>query len=293
MLELAAERAWGAHPYFMPVEHTAFARKTLGDGPLLAPEQGFLLNTDPAEARATARAHMGYYLALDNYRNNLLRLGFPRRMSRATAATASSTRSSPGATSTSVDRSGEGASRRGRRPRLRPGARPGPARGTAKGRPESHGAVGPCFRRALPGKVDWLVIEQGGGHESRHEWHRADCRPCRCRYLDVRERATAEEVDLTGYSVEATDGKIGKVDEATYETGGSYLIVDTGPWIFGNKTVILPAGIVERVDEKTETVFVNRPKEEIANAPEYDEERGHREQEYRQRVGTYYGGQSD
>src|SRR5260221_5456312 len=67
MLELAAERAWGAHPYFTSVEHTAFARKTLGDGPLLAPEQGFLLNTDPPQARATARAHMGYYLALDNY----------------------------------------------------------------------------------------------------------------------------------------------------------------------------------------------------------------------------------
>jgi probable F420-dependent oxidoreductase len=76
MLELAAERAWGAHPYFTPVEHTAFARKTLADGPLLAPEQGFLLNSDPAEARAAARAPMGYYLALDNYRNNLLRLGF-------------------------------------------------------------------------------------------------------------------------------------------------------------------------------------------------------------------------
>jgi probable F420-dependent oxidoreductase len=76
MLELAAERASGAHPYFTPVEHTAFARETLGDGPLLAPEQGFLLNSDPAEARAAARAHMGYYLELDNYRNNLLRLGF-------------------------------------------------------------------------------------------------------------------------------------------------------------------------------------------------------------------------
>jgi PRC-barrel domain len=100
-------------------------------------------------------------------------------------------------------------------------------------------------------------------------------------------------VDLTGYSVEATDGKIGKVDDATFEVGGSYLIVDAGPWIFGNKKVILPAGIVERVDEKTETVFVNRPKEEIANAPEYDEERGHREQEYRQRLGSYYGGLRD
>jgi hypothetical protein len=100
-------------------------------------------------------------------------------------------------------------------------------------------------------------------------------------------------VDLTGYSVEAPDGKIGKVDDATSEVGGSYLIVDAGPWIFGNKKVILPAGIVERVDEKTETVFVNRPKEEIANAPEYDEERGHREQEYRQRLGSYYGGLRD
>jgi hypothetical protein len=100
-------------------------------------------------------------------------------------------------------------------------------------------------------------------------------------------------VDLTGYSVEATDGKIGKVDDATFEVGGSYLIVDAGPWIFGNKKVILPAGIVERVDEKIETVFVNRPKEEIANAPEYDEERGHREQEYRQRLGSYYGGLRD
>jgi probable F420-dependent oxidoreductase len=76
MLELAAEQASGAHPYFTPVEHTAFARKTLGEGPLLAPEQGFLLNSDPVEARAVARGHMGYYLALDNYRNNLLRLGF-------------------------------------------------------------------------------------------------------------------------------------------------------------------------------------------------------------------------
>ena len=102
----------------------------------------------------------------------------------------------------------------------------------------------------------------------------------------------ASIADLTGYSVEATDGKIGKVDEATYEVGGSYLIVDTGPWIFGNRTVILPAGIVERADEKTETVFVNRPKEEIANAPEYDDERGHHEAAYRERLGSYYRSQS-
>jgi probable F420-dependent oxidoreductase len=76
MLELAAGRTWGAHPYFVPVEHTAFARRTLGNEPLLAPEQGFLICTDAREARAAARVHTAHYLALDHYRNNLLRLGF-------------------------------------------------------------------------------------------------------------------------------------------------------------------------------------------------------------------------
>jgi len=76
MLELAAKRTRGAHPYFTPPEHTAMAREVMGEGPLLAPEQAFVLETDPATARAKAREHMGYYLALDNYRRNLLRLGF-------------------------------------------------------------------------------------------------------------------------------------------------------------------------------------------------------------------------
>ena len=76
MLELSAERSGGAHPYFVPVEHTASARETLGAGPLLAPEQAFLLETDSEAARAMAREHMAYYLRLDNYRRNLLRLGY-------------------------------------------------------------------------------------------------------------------------------------------------------------------------------------------------------------------------
>ncbi len=76
MLALAAERTRGAHPYFTPPEHTAMAREVMGEGPLLAPEQAFVLETDPAAARATAREHMAYYLRLDNYRRNLHRLGF-------------------------------------------------------------------------------------------------------------------------------------------------------------------------------------------------------------------------
>lgn len=76
MLRLAAERTAGAHPYFVPVEHTAFAREQMGTDTLLAPEQAVALTDDPAEARGIARAHARYYLARDNYRNNLLRLGW-------------------------------------------------------------------------------------------------------------------------------------------------------------------------------------------------------------------------
>ncbi len=76
MLKLAAERAAGSHPYFVPPEHTAFARKIMGQGPLLAPEQAVVLETDPTKAREVARAHMATYLGLPNYVNNLKRLGF-------------------------------------------------------------------------------------------------------------------------------------------------------------------------------------------------------------------------
>jgi len=76
MLRLSAERSLGAHPYFVPVEHTVLARKELGAGPLLAVEQAAVLASDPTTARATARKHMKRYLALDNYANNLRRIGW-------------------------------------------------------------------------------------------------------------------------------------------------------------------------------------------------------------------------
>src|SRR5581483_8974251 len=76
MLRLAAERTLGAHPYFVPVEHTTLARKELGPDALLAVEQAVVLATDPAVARSAARRHMKRYLALDNYANNLRRLGW-------------------------------------------------------------------------------------------------------------------------------------------------------------------------------------------------------------------------
>jgi hypothetical protein len=93
--------------------------------------------------------------------------------------------------------------------------------------------------------------------------------------------------DLTGFSVEALDGGIGKVDEATNDITGSYIVVDTGPWIFGKK-VLLPAGVIRDVDLDTETVYVNRTKEQIKNAPEFDKDT-YRDDTYRSQLGTYYG----
>ena len=97
--------------------------------------------------------------------------------------------------------------------------------------------------------------------------------------------------NLAGFSVEAADGGIGKIDEATYETSQSYLVVDTGPWILGKK-VLLPAGVIDRVDLDTETVYVNRTKDEIKNAPEFDESH-HKDEAYRAELGGYYGSPSD
>jgi probable F420-dependent oxidoreductase len=76
MLELAGARAAGAHPYFVPVEHTARARATLGPGPLLAPEVTVVLETDAGKARQLARTFTEGYLGLPNYRDNLRTLGF-------------------------------------------------------------------------------------------------------------------------------------------------------------------------------------------------------------------------
>jgi probable F420-dependent oxidoreductase len=66
MLRLAAERTAGAHPYFVPPEHTARAREIMGKGPLLAPEQAVVLEKDPTAARAVARNHNWLYVGLPN-----------------------------------------------------------------------------------------------------------------------------------------------------------------------------------------------------------------------------------
>lgn len=76
MLELARDRTDGAHPYLVTPEHTARAREVLGTGPILAPEQAVIVETDPARARAAGRRHLAFYLTLPNYVNNFRAMGF-------------------------------------------------------------------------------------------------------------------------------------------------------------------------------------------------------------------------
>ncbi|MBM7494498.1 putative F420-dependent oxidoreductase [Micromonospora luteifusca] len=76
MLELARDRSAGAHPYFVPAEHTAEARAAIGPDRLLATEVAVVLDANATTARATARQYASGYLALPNYTNNLRRFGW-------------------------------------------------------------------------------------------------------------------------------------------------------------------------------------------------------------------------
>ncbi|HEX5040933.1 MAG TPA: PRC-barrel domain containing protein [Candidatus Limnocylindria bacterium] len=93
-------------------------------------------------------------------------------------------------------------------------------------------------------------------------------------------------MNLAGFSVEATDGEVGTVDDDAYQIGTDALLVNTGPWIFG-KGVLLPAGLISRIDEMDRKIFVNLTKDQIKNAPEVDETNW-RDQGYRDRLGGYY-----
>jgi hypothetical protein len=94
-------------------------------------------------------------------------------------------------------------------------------------------------------------------------------------------------IDLTGFAVEAEDGHIGKVDEATYREGTGCVVVDTGFWIFGKKRM-LPAGMIKTVDPDEKKLYVSMTKDQIKRAPDYNSER-HRDDEsaYYDETGAY------
>ena len=96
------------------------------------------------------------------------------------------------------------------------------------------------------------------------------------------------EQDLRGFEVEARDGKIGTVDDRS-QVGSDHLVVDTGPWIFGKK-VVLPVGLVERISFENQRLLVSRSKDEIKNAPDFDEEHAD-DPRYGEELRAYYSGE--
>ena len=101
-----------------------------------------------------------------------------------------------------------------------------------------------------------------------------------------RDTTWSQRDDLVGFDVEATDGSIGTIDEATTDTDRAHVVVDTGFWIFGKKRLI-PAGAVTAVDENARKVTVNLSKDQIKSAPDYDESAT--EEEMWDRHDSYYG----
>ena len=90
---------------------------------------------------------------------------------------------------------------------------------------------------------------------------------------------------LDTFDVVALDGDIGKIDEATYDVGESYIVVDTGPWIFGRK-IVVPARAIVRLDIPDEKVFLRLTKDQIEHSPEFDASRDLSER--LDQIGAYY-----
>ena len=100
----------------------------------------------------------------------------------------------------------------------------------------------------------------------------------------------ADQADLIGYDVDATDGHIGKIDKTSEETSRRYLVVDTGFWIFGKKRMV-PAGLVSRVDHDDKRVAISMTKDQIKSAPDFDDiDRGYTDTDYDTTFGEYYRG---
>lgn len=88
------------------------------------------------------------------------------------------------------------------------------------------------------------------------------------------------DAGIVGYEVEATDGRIGKIDESSADAGSAYVVVDTGWWIFGKKRLI-PAGVIDRVDDDDERVFLRMTKDHVKDAPDFvDDHRSQRDEDY-------------
>jgi hypothetical protein len=92
--------------------------------------------------------------------------------------------------------------------------------------------------------------------------------------------------DLTGFSVAGPDGAVGVVWESVTEVTGTYLVVDADGWIPATR-IMLPGSVIDRLDYPARTVYVNRDRDAMKKAPEFDPE-SYRSEAYRRRLGSYY-----
>lgn len=75
--------------------------------------------------------------------------------------------------------------------------------------------------------------------------------------------------DVVGYEVQATDGKIGKIDACSTDTDRDHVVVDTGFWIFGKRR-LLPAGLIRQIDHDEQRVWLRVGKDQVRGAPDYE-----------------------
>jgi hypothetical protein len=101
-------------------------------------------------------------------------------------------------------------------------------------------------------------------------------------YPTVEDRPDIVGGDVVGFEVQASDGYVGTVSDATDEVGASYIAVETG-----SKKVMIPAGVIDRIDAGGGRVFLLLTKDQVKNAPELDEVRA-REASYREELAVYY-----
>jgi hypothetical protein len=99
-------------------------------------------------------------------------------------------------------------------------------------------------------------------------------------------RQDRPDIGLIGYEVEALDGSIGEVDQSNARVPADCLLVDAGTWLSRLK-VVLPVGAVAKVDHDAKKVHVDRTKDQVREAPEYDADTFDAD-DYRQRLGDYY-----
>jgi hypothetical protein len=103
---------------------------------------------------------------------------------------------------------------------------------------------------------------------------------------NYRDEVGNDHRDLAGYRVDANDGHIGKVHRSSHDLNDGYLVVDTGPWIFGKK-IVVPAGSVNHIDHAEGVVYLDRSKDQIKAGPDVDSE--YFDQTGHDHVSDYYG----